>query len=337
MANYACVDYRKLNAITRGDPYPLPNIEEMINSIGKSPFITTLDLTKGFYQVPVAEGSREKTAFVTPYGKYQFRMVPFGLVTAPSTFQRLMDHVLEGIHQFATAHLDDVLIHSATWEEHLHHLTTVFQRLRLAGLHIKREKCSFAANKCVYLGHVVGRRVVEPMECKVTAVKNYQQPYTKKKVRSFLGLCGYYRKFIPNFSTIAHPLTELIRKNSSNKVIWNTDCEQAFNQLKEELTKSPVLTIPDWTKEFKIQTDASATGLGFILMQKNNEGIDHPVAYGSRKLLPREINYSTIEREALAIVTGIKHFRTYVEGTKFIMETDHDPLTHLATLKDSHG
>ncbi len=162
-----CVDYRKL-AITRGDPYPLPNIEEMINSIGKSPFITTLDLTKGYYQVPVAEGSREKTAFVIPYGKYQFQTVPFGLVTAPSTFQRLMDHVLEGIHQVTNAYLEDVLIHSATWEEHLHHLTTVFQRLRSAGLHIKGEKCSFAANKCVYLGHVVGRGVVEPMECKVT-------------------------------------------------------------------------------------------------------------------------------------------------------------------------
>ena len=153
-----CVDYRKLNAITRGDPYPLPNIEEMINSIGKSPFITTLDLTKGYYQVPVAEGRSEKTAFVMPYGKYQFRTVPFGLVTAPSTFQRLMYHVLEGIHQFATAYLDDVLIHSTTWEEHLHHLTTVFQHLRSAGLHIKREKYSFAANKYVYLGTCGGER-----------------------------------------------------------------------------------------------------------------------------------------------------------------------------------
>ena len=183
----------------------------------------------------------------------------------------------------------------------------------------------------------MGRGVVEPVECKVTAVKNYQQTYTKKQVRSFLGLCRYYQKFIPNFFTIAHPLTELTRKNSSNKDIWNTDCKQAFNKLKEELTKSPVLMTPDWTKEFTIETDASATGLGFVLMQKNNEGLDHPVAYGSRKLLPRERNYSTIEREALAIVTGIKHFRTYVEGTKFIVGTDHDPLTHLATLKDSHG
>ena len=176
-----CVDHRKLNAITRGDPYPLRNIEEMINSIGKSPFITTLDLIKGYYQVPVAEGSREKTAFVTTYGKYQFRTVPFGLVTAPSTFQRLMDHVLEGIHQFTTAYLDDVLIHSATWEEHLHHLTTVFQRLRWAGLHIKREKCSFAANKYVYLGHVVRRGVWNPWSVRSRLLRTISNLTPKNK------------------------------------------------------------------------------------------------------------------------------------------------------------
>ena len=155
-SQHMCVDYRKLNAITIGDHYPLPRIEELINGIGASKFITTLDLTKGYYQVPVAPEDKEKTAFITPYGKYQFTTMPFGLVSAPSTFQRLMNEVLHGLHEFSVAYLDDILIHSATWTEHAHHLTQVFDRLRSAGLRVKERKCSFAKNKCVYLGYVVG-------------------------------------------------------------------------------------------------------------------------------------------------------------------------------------
>ena len=189
----------------------------------------------------------------------------------------------------------------------------------------------------MYLGHVVGRGEVRPMECKVQAVMKYAQPKTKKQVRTFLGLCGYHRHFIPSFSTIASPLTELTRKNKGNTVKWTAECEHAFNLLKVALTKQPVLTTPDWVRKFVLQTDASATGLGYVLSQGGSDGEEHPITYGSRKLLPREQRYSAIEREALAIVAGVKHFRTYFGGVSFQIETDNNPLTHLSTLRDSHG
>jgi phospholipid-translocating ATPase len=176
------------------------------------------------------------------------------------------------------------------------------------------------------------------MECKIkAAMRAYNPPSTKKEVRAFLGLCGYYRRFIPAFSSIATPLSDLTRKNKGNKVVWSPECESAFVSLKEALVNYPVLTTPDWASVFILQTDASNTGLGYVLSQKDSNGDEHPIAYGSWKLLPREQRYSTIEREALAIVSGIKHYRVYLEGTKFQIETDHDPLSHLANLKDSHG
>ena len=233
--------------------------------------------------------------------------------------------------------LDDILIHSQTWDQHMKHLDTVFTRLRKAGLNVKERKCTFASGSCVYLGHVVGNGSVKPMDCKVSAVKNFREPQTKKDVRSFLGLCGYYRKFVPNFSTVAAPLSELTRKNMPKKVIWTTKCDQAFLELKEALTRAPILMTPDWTLPFILQTDASSTGLGYVLSQVNFKGEEHPIAFASKKLLPSERNYSAIEREALAIVKGIKHFRTYLEGTTFTIQTDHNPLTHLGNLKDSHG
>ena len=332
-----CVDYRKLNKVTVNNPYPLPNIEELIANLGSSRFITTLDLTKGYYQVPVTPKHQEKTAFVTPYGKYEFVTMPFGLISAPSTFQRLMDEVLDGLHEFTVAYLDDILIHSQTWDQHMKHLDTVFTKLRKAGLNVMERKCTFACGSCVYLGHVVGNGSVKPMDCKVSAVKNFREPQTKKDVRSFLGICGYYRKFVPNFSTVAAPLSELTRKNMPKKVIWTTKCDQAFLELKEALTRAPILMTPDWTLPFILQTDASSTGLGYVLSQVNFKGEEHPIAFASKKLLPSERNYSAIEREALAIVKGIKHFRTYLEGTTFTIQTDHNPLTHLGNLKDSHG
>ena len=227
-----CVYYRKLNAITVGDPYPFPRNDKLINGIGASKYITTLDLTKGYYQVLVAPEHKEKTAFITPYGKYEFLTMPFGLVSAPSTFQRLMDQMLHGLHEFTVAYLDDILVHSVSWEEHLVNLNQVFVRLQAAGLHVKRKKCHFATNKCVYLGHMVGGGTVSPMQCKVKAIQEFSQPKNKKQVRSFLGFCGYYQKFIPNFSTVASPLSDLTKKDKPNQVKWIHACETAFMNLK---------------------------------------------------------------------------------------------------------
>ena len=197
------------------------------------------------------------------------------------------------------------------------HLTIVFDRLRAAGLTVKQRKCTFGEANCVYLGYIVGSRQVQPMEGKVTAIRDFERPRTKKEVRSFLGMCGYYRKFISNFSTIATPLSNLTRKNVSNKVVWGKECQQAFDRLKGALMQASVLVTPDWSRPFILQTDTSAYGLGYILSQLNSQGEKHPIAYTSKKLLPSERSYSAIEREALAMVKGVKHFRTYLEGNSF--------------------
>ena len=236
-----CVDYRKLSKETINDPYPLPNIEDLIANIGLPKFISTLDLIKGYYQVPVNSQHREKTVFVTPCGKYEFLMMPFGLISAPSTFQRLMDGLLNGLHDFTVACLDDIIIHSDTWENHLNHMEIVFEKLREAGLKVKERKCTFGYGSCIYLGHLVGNCLVQPMQCKVEAVKIFKHPKTKKDVRSFLGLCSYYWKFIPNFSSIATPLSDLTRKSIPKQVKWNEKCDKAFIELKEVLTRGPIL------------------------------------------------------------------------------------------------
>ena len=183
----------------------------------------------------------------------------------------------------------------------------------------------------------MGNGKVHPLQAKVQAVQNFTRPITKKDVRAFLGLCGYYRRFIPDFSTIATPLTELTRKDKPNIIVWGKETQQSFQHLKDSLTHYPVLATPLWERPFILQTEASDSGIAYVLAQRNEIGEEHPLAYGSRKLLPRERKFSTIEKEALAIVEGTRHFRIYLEGTEFTIETDHDPLTHLAKLKDSHG
>ena len=188
-----CVD-RQLNKVTINDPYPLPNIDDLISNLGESKYITTLDLTKGYYHVPVHRKDRMKTAFITPYEKYEFITMPFGLISAPSTFQRLMDGLLNGFRDITVAYLDDIIVHSSNWKEHMQHMELVFNRLREASLTVKERKCAFGCGACVYLGHVVGGGTIKLMECMVIAVKEFQQSRSKKDVRAFLGLCGYYQK-----------------------------------------------------------------------------------------------------------------------------------------------
>ena len=332
-----CVDYRRLNAVSEADPYPMPRIDDLIDNLGGAKFISTLDLTRGYWQVPVSKECQPKTAFVTPFGLYQFTVMPFGLQGAPATFQRLMDRVIQGLGEYSAAYLDDLIVFSHSWTEHLSHLRSVFERLRAAGLTAKAKKCQLGMSQCVYLGHIVGNGQVSPETSKLEAVCSFDIPKTKKQVRVFLGLTRYYRRFIPNYSSIAAPLTDLTKNTEPNTVKWTEGCEGSFQKLKECLCKAPILYSPNFTKPFILQTDASDRGTGAVLSQKDDEGHDHPVAYYSRKFLPREEQYSTIEKECLAIKLAAQAFRVYLLGRPFEIQTDHRSLVWLDRLKDSNS
>ncbi|KAL5516832.1 hypothetical protein EMCRGX_G002255 [Ephydatia muelleri] len=331
-----CVDFRRLNGVTRQDAYPMPRIDELIDRLGRAKVITTLDLSKGYWQVPVAAEDRAKTAFSSPYGLFQFTVMPFGLQGAPATFQRMMDELLRGTEGYSAAYLDDIVIYSDNWKDHMKHLKEVFRRLRKAALTVKFDKCQFGMDQCIYLGHMVGNGTVRPENSKLEALKEFPIPRTKTAVRGFLGLAGYYRRFIPNFAETAAPLTDLTRKTATKEVQWNSECGRAFEKLKSLLCGEPVLKCPDFEKPFVLQTDASDRGVGAVLSQLY-EGEDHPVAYFSRKLLPREEKYSVVEKECLAIKLAVQIFRVYLLGRSFTIQTDHRSLEWLDRLKDANN
>lgn len=331
-----CLDFRKLNAVSKFDPYPMPRVDELIERLSKAQYLTTLDLCKGYWQIPLSEQSKKLTAFNTPFGHFHFRVLPFGLHGAPLVFQRMMDHILRETEPFAAAYLDDIIIFSETWEQHLQHLSEILTRIRTAGLTIRPEKCSFAKPETVYLGHVLGHGVIRPEKGKLEAIQHAKQPTTKKQVRSFLGLVRWYRRFIPQFSSRAVALTHLTKKDEPNKVIWTAEGEKPFVDLKEALCKEPVLQSPNFDKPFTVQTDASEYGLGAVLLQGQSDHL-HPVVYISRKLLPRETKYSVIEKECLAVKWALDSLKYYLLGRKFTLQTDHRALVWLNRMKDTNA
>ena len=288
-------------------------------------------LSKGFWQIELDERSRPYTAFVTSEGLYQFKVMPFGLLTSPASFNRMMRKLLSGMSN-VVSFLDDILVHTKTLEEHVTTLRELFGRLRNANLTARPSKCEIGCRSLQYLGHTVSNGEIKPNMDKVCQILDAPRPETKKQVRSFLGLVGYYRKFIPNFGAIASPLSDTTKKGLPNKVKWDDPQEQAFESLKRSLTSSPILGLPDFQKPFILRTDASDKGIGAILLQER-DGEKFPIAYGSKKLLPREQNYSVIERECLAIVWGIMKFQSYLYGQEFLLETDHAPLIYLKRSK----
>lgn len=331
-----CADFRKLNSISAFDPYPMPRVDDLIERLGKAKFLTTLDLCKGYWQVPLTPEAQEMTAFRVPSGLFHFTVMPFGLHGAAATFQRLMDQVLRGAEDYAAAYIDDVVVHSSTWEQHVAHLRDVFDRIHQAGLVINASKCHIAKPEVAYLGYTLGGGVVKPQLDKVEAIQNCPPPTTKKGVRSFLGLVGWYRRFIPDFSSRAAVLTDLTRKNAPNRVRWTDACEQAFQELKDCMCRGPVLQSPDFDLPFVVQTDASGVGLGAVLLQGVGDDC-RPVQYISRKLYPRETRYSTVEKECLAVKWALDTLRYYLVGKDFTLETDHRALQWLHTMKDSNA
>ena len=324
-SNRFCCDYRELNKVTKTDAEPIPDTEALFTKLAKAKYFTKIDLTKGYWQIVVKEEDRHKTAFQTHLGLFQWTRMPFGLVTAPATFARMMRLLHLGDH--SVNFFDDILIHSEEWSDHLQHVSQILSRLQ-ARLTARPSKIMAGCQELTFLGHSVGRGSLRPQSDKVEQILQIPKPSTKKQVRALLGLVGYYRKFIPNFAAISAPISDLLAGPFKRKFVWPDDCQSALELLQSKLASQPVLSLPDLRKPFIVRTDASSTGLGGVLLQ-DHEGVLHPVTFVSRKLLPREARYSTIERECLAIVWVVTKLGRYLWGRTFLLQTDHHPLTYL--------
>ena len=326
--NRFCIDYRRLNAVTVLDNEPIPNMDELISEIKDAKYFTKMDLSKGYWQIPVDEQDRSKTAFVTPDGQYEFKVLPFGLVNAPAVFTRMMRKLLDGLPR-VIHYIDDVLIFSSSWEEHVDDVRRVLEAFRDANLTARPSKCHMGCSTLEFLGHIVGNGELKPTPEGVSKVLAASRPTTKKEVRAFMGMVGYYRKFIPNMAVIATPLTDLTKKDAPSKVRWGDAQESAFQTLKERVSRFPILRLPDGEKEFVLRTDASDVGIGAVLLQCHEDEL-FPVQYASRKLHTRERAYPIIERECLAIVWAVKKFAYFLHGRQFRIQTDHFPLANLS-------
>lgn len=329
-----CIDYRKLNGVTKKDAYPIPNINEVLDKLNSNKYFTTLDLAAGYWQIAIADKDREKTAFQIKDNLYEFNRLPFGLSNAPATFQRFMNYTLRGLHgQTCLIYLDDVIILGNTLDAHVENIRKVFERLKATGVTLRLKKCQFLQKEVQFLGHLVSENGIEPYPGNTIKVKQFPTPTNTKEVKSFLGLASYYRKFIKNFASIAHPLTSLTKNDAT--FVWNKEQEETFQMLKEKLTKAPILSYPDMGKEFILFTDASDYGIGAVLSQIINDN-EKVISYYSRHLTKSEITYSTTEKECLAIYSAVKHYRTYLLGKKFTLIVDHRPLEFLRTVKDNN-
>ncbi|GFW23847.1 retrovirus-related Pol polyprotein from transposon 297 [Trichonephila clavipes] len=292
-----CIDYRKLNGIIRTEYFPLPNIEERVEKVSAAKFITVLDLSKGYWQIPLSKTAQRYAAFCTSFGTYRPLRMSFGLKNAPYFFSKLMAELLNGLEDFVVPYLDDIAIFSDTWESHIKHMKTGFRT---------------------------------PSEIKVQAALEFPTPRTKTQIRAFLGLAGYYQKYINLFSVIAAPLTDALKgRAKKGEITWTTECENVFRELKGKLIDKPVLYAPNFEREFIVQTDASNAGMGAVLSQLTEQGEEHPILYLSKKFSEVEKRYCTTEKECASIVCAIKRLHYYLDGNSFLVMTDHNQLVWL--------
>ena len=309
-----CVDYRRLNDKTKKDAFPLPRIDDSLNSLSGQAWFSTLDLASGYWQVRLSEDAKPKTAFATHSGLFQFAVMPFGLCNAPATFERLMSQVMRGLHwKRCLVYIDDILVFGHDFESALQSLELVLIRVAEYGLQLKSTKCNLFRSSVPFLGHIVGRAGLECDPTKVSAVANWIPPSTIKGVREFLGFTGYYRRFVPDYSTVAQPLVRLLGKDCKFK--WTDACQVAFMALRALLIKAPVLAFPKEDLPYIVDTDASDYGIGGVLSQCI-EGTEHVIAYYSKSLNPAQQKYCTTRRELLAVVSTLDHFKGYVWGPK---------------------
>lgn len=317
-----CTDYRALNLVTVKDSFPLPTVDELLDELYGAKYFSKLDLRSGYHQILMNPADRHKTAFRTHQGHYEWLVMPFGLSNAPASFQCLTNEVFQfALRKFVLVFFDDILIYSPTWMSHLDHLERVLHTLQQHVLFVKLSKCSFGMLEVDYLGHNVSGNGVSMDKGKVQAVLDWPPPKNLKQLRGFLGLTGYYRRFIKSYSTIALPLTNLLKRDAFH---WDEAVGSAFDQLKQAVVTAPVLALPDFTQPFVLETDASSTGVGAVLSQQG-----HPIAYFSKKLGPTAQRQSAYVREFRAITEALAKFRHYLLGHKFIIRTDQKSLKAL--------
>lgn len=331
-----CVDYRKLNKLTKKDAYPIPFISTILDKLRNARYLSSLDIKSAYWQVPIEPSSREYTAFtIAGRGLYHFKRMPFGLTNSPATWQRLIDRVLgPEMEPNVFVYLDDIIIATETFEQHLKIVEEIFVRLVKAGLTLSQEKCRFCLPELKYLGYVVNQRGLHVDPGKVKAIADISPPKTVSEVRRVIGMASWYRKFIPGFASLIAPMTALLHKK--NPWCWTPECERSFKQLKDCLISAPVLSCPDFTMPFYVQTDASAYGIGAVLFQEHSDG-EHVICYLSRSLSRAEKNYSVTERECLAVIYAVEKLRCYLEGYKFTVLTDHHSLVWLNNMKEPKG
>jgi hypothetical protein len=322
-----CVDYRHLNAVTVKDRYPMPVVDELLDELAGAQFFTKLDLRSGYHQIRLVEEDEHKTAFRTHSGHYEFRVMPFGLTCAPATFQAAMNKIFASmIRKCVLVFVDDILIYSHTLQAHIEHLDEVFKLLEQNQLFVKKSKCSFAQRSLEYLGHIISAEGVSTDPAKIEAVQRWPRPSNVKQLRGFLGLAGYYRKFIRYFGVLCRPLTQLLKKNAL--FCWTPSVDEAFVAVKQALVQAPVLALPDFSKEFVLETDACASGVGAVLMQQS-----HPLAFLSKALGPKNQALSIYDKECLAILMAIEKWKAYLQHRPFTIHTDQRSLIHLGDHK----
>ena len=325
------VDYQYLNSCTERVAYPFPFADVIFCQLAMAIFFTVIDLTSGYYQVPLDPNCRSFTAFMCSKGCYEYLVLPMGLTNAVETFQRLMNEVLKGlIGVICQVYLDDIIIYSLTLEDHIKHVKIVVDRLKQHNLKIKLSKCKIAQTKIEYLSHVISYGSIQPSPNKVKDLLKYVAPLSKKQIHSFVGLASYYRKFIQGFANLIAPL---IKAAHERILVWNNECQKAFDITRKLLISEPILKLPQFNLPFMLDTDASNYGIGGVLSQEQNNEI-HPIAYFSKQLSKTERNYSTTERELLAIVATIEHFHQFLYGTQFVVNTDHQPLKYIFKIKE---
>ncbi|GJV10958.1 putative nucleotidyltransferase, ribonuclease H [Tanacetum coccineum] len=312
-----CIDYRELNRITIRNRYPLPRIDDLFDQLQGAKYFSKIDLRSGYHQLRVREQDISKTAFRTRYGHYEFLVMPFGLTNAPAVFMDLMNRIFhEYLDKFVIVFIDDILVYSKSEEEHERHLRIVLEILRQKKLYAKFSKCEFWLQQVAFLGHIVSADGIIMDPSKVEAITKWPRPTTVTEVRSFLGLAGYYRRFVEGFSRLALPLTQLMRKGE--KFVWTDERQESFEELKRRLVSAPILTLPSGSGGFQIYSDASKKGLGCVLMQHGKV-----IAYASRQLKPYEVNYPTHDLELAAVVFALKIWRHYLYGEACDIFTDH--------------